>query len=350
MVFYITLTTFAVYSADRFNTSPSIAGLTASIFVIGAVLGRLIGRGRWLRPSITAFFVLTLMYLVPIGLIPLLILRVLHGIAFGMAHNALSTVVVEFIPQERRGEGIGYFSLNFVIATALGPFIGILVTQHWSYAILFILCAFSALAGLILALLIPKADASIHKPSRALFIRSAIPMAIVIILMSMCYTSVTTFVEAYASELGFAKAAPFFFVVYAVVILLVRPLAGKLLDRRGDNIVMVPAILFFGISLLILAFARSISVFLLAALLMAPGYGNILNIGQAIAVKVSPKESVGTTTSTYFSFSDTGMGLGPLIMGLLVSWKGFTSTYLVTAGVCVVTLALYWFLHGKHAR
>jgi MFS family permease len=149
--------------------------------------------------------------------------------------------------------------------------------------------------------------------------------------------------------LGLAELAPAFFLVYGATILLVRPFAGKLLDNRGDNIVMLPAIVFFGISLIMLALTKSAAVFFLAAISLALGYGNILNIGQAIAVKNAPKESIGLATSTYFAFSDSGLGLGPFVMGLLVKWQGFGAMYLVAAGICTAALILYWFVHGKRA-
>ncbi|NTV89892.1 MAG: MFS transporter [Clostridiales bacterium] len=350
LVFYITFTTMAVYVAGKYSVSPGIAGLTAGIFVIGSVFGRLAGKGRWLRSSSAAFFILTLLYMIPVGLIPLIILRVLHGAAFGIAHGALSTIIVDFIPPERRGEGIGYFSLNFVIAIAFGPFIGMIISQHFNYVTLFAVCSLSALAGLLLAMFIPKSGSVHTNPSNRLFESSAMPMSVLIILMSMCYTSVTAFVESYAMELGLSKWAPAFFVVYGAVILLVRPYAGKMLDRRGDNIVMLPIIVFFGISLIMLAMTKNMTLFFLAAVFMALGYGNILNVGQTIMVKASPKERIGVATSTYFAFSDSGMGLGPLVMGLVVSWKGYSAMYLVTAGICAVGLILYWFTHGNKAR
>ncbi|SHH55731.1 hypothetical protein SAMN02745823_00282 [Sporobacter termitidis DSM 10068] len=48
LVFYITMTTLADYAAKAFGAGESIAGLTAGIFVLGGVLGRIFC-GRYLE-------------------------------------------------------------------------------------------------------------------------------------------------------------------------------------------------------------------------------------------------------------------------------------------------------------
>jgi MFS family permease len=365
MVFYITLTTLARYANQSFGTGAGMSGLVASIFILGGVAGRIfsgrylerVGRRRLILIGSVLFFLISLAYLLPVGLGPLLSIRLLHGIAFGIVHTGLSTIVVGFIPPGRRGEGIGFFSLNFVIATALGPFIGLSVIQHFSYPMLFVICAGSALLSLLLAIFIhiekpvftEEQLAHLHArfSFRDIFETKALPLAFVIILLSLCYTGVTAFLDSYTTSLDMASIAPIFFIVYAAFILLVRPLAGKLLDRKGDNIVMLPTMLCFICSLLLLSVAKTWPIFLVSAVLMALGYGNILNIGQAIAVKSVDAHRIGTATSTYFVFSDAGMGIGPLLMGVVVSRAGFPSMYLTEACIAAVALLLYYVLHGR---
>ncbi|MDR3305378.1 MAG: MFS transporter [Clostridiales Family XIII bacterium] len=367
MVFYITLTTLAMYAGRSFGTGAGLSGLVASIFILGGVAGRIfsgryldrVGRRRLVLIGGVLFFLISLTYLLPVGLGALLAIRLLHGVTFGIVHTALATIVVGFIPPKRRGEGIGFFSLNFVIATALGPFIGLSVIRHFSYTMLFALCAGSALLSLLFAVFIhiekpvftEEQLARLHArfSLRDIFETKALPLAFVIILLSLCYTGVTAFLDSYTTGLGMASVAPIFFVVYAAFILLIRPLAGKLLDRKGDNIVMLPTLLCFVCSLLLLSAAKTWPMFLFAAVLMALGYGNILNIGQAIAIKSVDVHRIGTATSTYFVFSDAGMGIGPLLMGAVCSRAGFPPMYRAEACIAAAALVLYCVLHGRFA-
>jgi MFS family permease len=368
LVFYITMTTLAVFAVETYHVSTSISGLVAGIFVIGSAAGRLIsgryielvGRRRIILCSGVLFFLVGILYMVPLSLILFLAVRFFHGMTFGILHNALSTVVISFIPSNRRGEGIGYFSLNFVFATALGPFIGILLTRQYSYTILFAACSLFALLALILVCFMDiKAPPFTREQITSLkarhtikdiFEKKAMPLAIIIIIMSMCYQGVTTFIDTYTIQLNLANFAPVFFIIYAAMILIVRPLAGKLLDKKGDNFVMLPIILFFAASLLTLSFADSKVSFVLAALLMALGYGNILNMGQAIAVNAVPPHRIGTATSTYFVFNDLGQGLGPVLMGLIAAGKGFSFMYLTESIIVLLSIILYYALHGRYVK
>lgn len=131
LIFYLLMVTISTYAVEKFDANTSEAGLVTGIFVIGALLGRLfagriidqIGRKKILFLGLILFAVTTLLYFVANTLFLLLINRLLHGIALGIASTATGTIVAQIIPSTRRGEGIGYYSLSAIIATAIGPFL-----------------------------------------------------------------------------------------------------------------------------------------------------------------------------------------------------------------------------------
>jgi MFS family permease len=368
LVFYIAMTTLAMYAVISFEASASIAGLVASIFVIGGVIGRIfsgsyierIGRRKIILLSSILFFLASSAYLLSVGIVPLLTIRFLHGVTFGILHNALSTVVISFIPKARLGEGIAFFSLHFTIAIALGPFIGMFFIQNFSYKMLFAACAISALLCSLFTFFIKIEEPVFTNEQiahfkgkislRNIFEYGAVPIAFVMIFMSLCYSGITAFLNSSTAEMRLSYIASAFCLVYGVCMMVFRPLAGKLLDKKGDNIVMFSTIIFYAASLFMIAFARSSVPFLIAAVFLAIGYGNILNIGYTIAVKSVDPHRVSTATSTYFVFSEIGLGIGPMILGLVVTWKGFSTMYLVEAGIIILSIPLYYALHGKHAH
>lgn len=138
LIFYLLMVTIAAYAVEHFNASTSTAGLVSSIFIIGTLFGRL-GTGRiigdWGGSKKTLFcglllFMLSTMSYFIAGNLPLLMInRLVQGIALGIASTATGTIIAQILPAERRGEGIGYYSLSAILATAIGPFIGILLTQ-----------------------------------------------------------------------------------------------------------------------------------------------------------------------------------------------------------------------------
>jgi MFS family permease len=361
------MTTLAVYAIEQFQASESEAGLASGIFIIGALFARLltgkylevIGRKRLIVSSLVLFLITSLLYFPVDQLGLLLLVRFIHGVAFGGASTAITTAVMDLIPDNRRGEGTGYFALSTTLATAIGPFLGLFITQHADYNMIFTTCtAFSVLSLLIMLFVkVPEADIkpeqleSMGKGLRLkdFFEKNAVPISIILIVMGIGYSSIVTFINSYAVEIQLETAASLFFIVYAVVLFISRPIAGKLLDTKGDNFVMYPAILLFSLCLLLLGVAQNGFVLLLAGVLLAIGYGTIVSAAQAIAIKESPKYRVGLATSTFFIFMDAGMGLGPSIIGMIVPYTGFRGMYLGLAVIVLLSIILYYFLHGKKA-
>ena len=152
---------------------------------------------------------------------------------------------------------------------------------------------------------------------------------------------------AYAKEIDLMEAASFFFIVYAVFILISRPFTGRLLDKKGDNTVIYPSLILFVIGLVALSQASHGYTLLLAGALIGLGYGTLNSCCQAIAVKGSPPHRVGLATSTFYVFMDSGVGMGPFLLGFVIPIIGFRGLYLSLAVVVFVSILLYYVLHGK---
>ena len=66
-------------------------------------------------------------------------------------------------------------------------------------------------------------------------------ISLVSILVGFAYSGVIGFMAAYTKDLNLILAGTFFFVVYAVVIIITRPLLGLVFDMKGENFVLYPA-------------------------------------------------------------------------------------------------------------
>jgi MFS family permease len=119
-IFYLLLVTISEYAVNEYHASTAEAGLVSGIFIIGALVGRLvtgraidsIGRKRTLIIGMSLTALALLLYFVHFGLGFLLFTRFLHGLTAGMATTATGTIVAQIIPNTRKGEGIGYFSMS----------------------------------------------------------------------------------------------------------------------------------------------------------------------------------------------------------------------------------------------
>lgn len=178
----------------------------------------------------------------------------------------------------------------------------------------------------------------------------ALPISIITLLLAFCYSSVLSFISFYAIEINLVNTASFFFVVYAVAVLLSRPFSGPLMDRKGSNFIMYPAFMLFGIGLLLLSITTNSFTLLAAGFLIGLGFGNMQSSSQAIAVKLTPPHRMGMATSTFFIMLDAGLGFGPYILGFIIPVTGYSTLYVILGVVVITTSVLYYFLHGKKER
>jgi len=360
------MVTITIFATEKFHASPSEAGLASGIFVIGLLISRIfsgryidqIGWKKTLYIGFILFLITTCLYVLVNSMGFLLIIRFLNGAAMGIASTATGTIVAKIIPNERRGEGTGYYALSLTVAASIGPFLGMFITQHATFYMNFIVCiiflAFSFIA--VFFIKIPKLEFTKEqlKKKKGLSLHNffevkAIPISIIACIIALGYSSILTFITTYAKEINLVYVSSFFFIVYAVFVLVSRPFTGRWFDEKGENFVMYPAILLFAMALFLLSQTHNGFSLLLSGALLGLGYGTTSSSVQAIAVKVSPKHRVGLATSTNFIFQDLGVGIGPFLLGYFVPLIGYRGLYMMMAVVVLVCLFLYYLLHGRKA-
>ena len=171
-------------------------------------------------------------------------------------------------------------------------------------------------------------------------------------LIGIAYSSILAFMNTYSSEIGLATAGSLFFLIYALAILVSRPVTGRIFDIKGDNYVMYPVFIFFAIGLVLIGWAQSSIILLVAAIFIGLGYGSFSPFGQAIAIREARKDRIGVATSTFFGFLDLGVGGGPIILGAIIpmlgkGMVGFRNLYLYSAPAVVIVWIIYYLVHGK---
>ncbi len=367
LVFYLPMTTMALYAVERFGASDSAAGLASSAFIIGALIARvfagklldLVGRRRMLLTALLLYCVVGLLYAPTDDLALLIAVRIVHGIGFGGAATVIAASVVSLIPVTRRGEGMGYFGLSSTLATAIGPLIAVVLVNDFGHDWLFAFTTGCAVAALVLAMFLrlpertPTEDELAHKWRLRwsdVLDPYAVPIALVILLGGVAFSGVLSFMNSYAIEADMIDAASLFFLVYAGGVVVSRLVVGRAQDRLGDNIVMYSTLAFFALGLAVIGVASNSGLLMVGGVLLGLGFGGLLPSGQVIAVSMAPDHRVGTATSTYYLMLDLGSGFGPLALGFVITQLGYPGMYLLLAGLVVATMVLYHFVHGHKRR
>ena len=366
LVFYLLIVIIGEYAVDQFHASTSQAGLVTGIFIIGSLIGRLftgrfiesLGRRKTLFIGLVFFILTTMLYLISSNIGIMLITRLLHGVAAGIVGTATGTVAAQIIPAARKAEGIGYFSMSTTLATAIGPFIGLFMTQHTTFQMIFIFSIVLGIISFITSLFVYVPAVTVTAKQSVVpqgggiklsnFIEpKAVPIALITLVISFCYSSVLSFIKFYANEINLVSAASFFFLVYSIAVLFSRPFTGRLMDTKGANYIMYPGFVILAGGMVLLSEVNSGSMLLVAGALIGLGFGNMQSSTQAIAVKLTPAHRMGLATSTFFIALDAGLGFGPYILGFIIPTTGYRSLYVILGIVVLLSSALYYVLHGK---
>ena len=366
LIHYTLIVTVTIFTIDKYHASESMGGLAAGIFIIGMLFGRLVS-GRIidnLQPKKVLiygiiFSIITVaLYFAINSLLILMIVRLLHGIAFGLSSTATGTISSRIIPDKRKGEGIGYYALSVTTASAIGPFTGIILNQRFGFESIFIVSLAVIIIAFVISLFIkglPKAELSTtdnnskEKGLSAYIQKEALPISVVIIFVGIAYSSVLSFLTVYTEQINLATASSFFFIVYAVSTFVTRPFTGKIYDHYGENKVMYPVLISFMLGLILLSATHTSLLLLISAIFIGVGYGTIIPSAQAIAIQQSPVKKIGLATSTFYMFADFGAGIGPFILGVIIPIMGYRNLYITMAALVILSIVLYFLLHGKKA-
>jgi len=357
--FYIMLPTLPVFLTRELKIDERQTGIILSVYTLAALIirpftGFMIdryGRKNFYIPALFLFAFIFIGYPLAGVFVFMLAVRFLHGLVWGVATTTGSTLIVDIVPAERRGEGIGLYGLAMTIPMAVGPFMGLQLSSGNNYTLMFLCAGGLALTGSLLTLLIRypalHLAKNIHFSWRNLIESSSLPVTLNLLLINISYGGLVSFVSLYALKTGIGYTG-IFFVIFAIGITLARLYMGKIFDNHGPKFLAIIAIVLLAIGFLILGLIINITGFFAAGFLIGIGSGIIFPTFQAMVNNLVPPQRRGVANSTLFSGLDLGIGLGMLLTGFMAHTIGLPQTYLIFAALNVVALFYFLFVSLTH--
>ena len=347
----MSLSTFPFYIQDL-GGSEALSGACAALFSLVAVLVRPFV-GWWLdngaRRAVLIIGLLGLA-LAPAGYVAVpmlsvvLVFRMVHGAALSFSNSTTATVASDVICKPRFAEGMGFFGMATALASAIAPALG-LELMGFGFNVLYGAAALIAILALVLFSFIrsPKPQVERRPLSlRALVNRDSLPATLTMLVFMFTFGALENFVAIYASANDLPSASVFFLIM-AVMLLLVRVFLGRLVDEKGEAVFVYTGNAAMIVALLLLAFAPSAATFYLAAALAGYGFGGLEPALQSMAVHTATNETRGSANSTFLCGYDIGYGLGGGVAGVLITAVGYSRTWAIVSLACVASIAIYFF-------
>ena len=361
--FYLLLPILPMYVGETFSADKALTGMVLSSYTVMALLVRPVSgfmvdsfpRKRLLVICYAIFMLFFCGYLLAGTLLLFTLIRATHGAAFGLVTVSNSTMAIDIMPAERRGEGIGYYGVSNNLAMAFGPSISLYFYETWhAFTPIFMISVVTSLLGLCCVSMIKVPAKSVELPNKSVsldrfILLKGIPEMLPVLFFSFAYGILSTYLAIYGrTEIGITDGTGLFFVVMACGLVMSRLRVGKMLNKGlvSQSIATGMVIILLGFTIFVLL--RNPMGFYSAALVLGMGYGTMCSALQAMFINLAPHNRRGTANSTYFTAWDLGIGLGVFIGGHIAEVTTYAAAF--RTGLCVATVGfiLFFFIIRLH--
>jgi MFS family permease len=332
--------------------SKTEAGLVAGAVAVTAaffrpVLGWLTDAWRR-RPLVligTSFNGLASVVYLLAGSIPLLVLgRLVQGLGLGCYSTASNVYVADIAPLRRRAQAVGLFTAAHALGFVIGPVIAFVLVDWSGFQLLFYFTGGLAATAFSLSIFTRERRQSTAANRMPWSLRTgilsadALPIAWTACCMGIGFGTVQGFISIFAQSRGIQNPG-FYFMAQAVALLLSRAFSGRLADRYGRLVVIVPGVVLMALALVLLPTAYGFASFILSAALFGIGYGSAQPASMALLIDRIRSEQRGVATGTYFTGFDSGFIIGTILMGVVNQHWGPGAMWSISALCTLLGLA-----------
>jgi len=356
ITYHILIPTLPIYLARLGSTEADIGVLIGILAVPSLIFRLLVGRALLKIPEknfmiagalLIALTFVAFLWAPPFW--PILIVRLFQGIGFAFFSTASFTLIANISSESHRGQSLSYFLLIFNISGALAPTLGMFLVNHFSFTLLFLVSLGLSLLSLFITnglgrrQAVPLRDASIEGVS--FLSRRVLSPSIIGCFAFFIVGALSAFFPLYAINHGVANPG-LFFTTSAIMLISGRALGGRILDLYGREKIILLCLTTYIISMLILAFSKTLPMFILVAVIYGIGHALLIPSLMVYALERGGS-SRGTVMGTFLAMLDLGMCLGPVVMGIILHTASYLIMFLSLALTGVINLNYFYFFVRK---
>ena len=350
--YYSLISTLPVYMSSVLKANHSIVGLVLASYAIAAILVRpfcgfgldFFGRKSIFIASLLIYGLIFNIYIVVATVWFMMAVRFMHGLTWGLTTSSNSTVAGDIIPAAKRGEGFGYFGMMTTAGMALGPLVGSFILVHAGYDAMFLAGFGISMVSMILAACIRypeynRLPDTTFRWDRLLESSAMIP-SLNLVITSLSYGGLLSFIALYGKEIGIRNPSGFF-LIYALGIIASRFTAGKALDKSGPRRIIIVCLSLLIIGFPLLALVKNEYGFYFSAIILGFGNGVVWPTFQTMINNIAAPNRRGAANSTAFMAMDLGMGLGMILVGVISQSWSISAAFLCCSIFSAIGLALF---------
>ncbi len=361
VAFYMITAGFPLY-VSTISNNPALAGTMTTTLMIASLITRFFASVIIQKINMKVLLIVSLIYFIATIVLSLfndsigflIFIRALQGIGFCMLTNLLYTMSSTMVPTSRLGEGLVFFAMSSSVGTSLGPMIAIAYLANNSFKSMLIITIFLMVFAFVCSLFLKREQETIKKPTKQqasnkepfykyMYDRRVLVPSLLVALHYFAVAGTVSFLGAFGKEINLGGSISQFFIAQLIAMLVVRSFSGKIFDKFGHKILIIPGAIFGVLGLILLGFSNSLMMILISGCLFGIAYAIIQPIVQAWALTLVPPEKKVTANSMLLIFMDLGMAIGSIVLGILAKYFDYGMTYGISSIVYVVILFIYIF-------
>lgn len=286
------------------------------------------------------------------------LVRLIHGFSVGFQPTGASILAADLIPEDMRGEAMGFFSIAISLGFGLGSFLGYPIKEWLGLDGLFYSVAFFGLIATLITLPVRETQTRkkqfkvtdvIPRPDEIIAPEVFVP-AIIMTLITVCTGFYFLLIPEISLHLEVENKG-LFFTTHMLSGLVVRYLAGRLSDRIGRRKALLLGVFTFACATTLMIFVQSVALFFICGFLYGIGTAIISPTTMAWATDLSIPSKKGRGLGTLWMGLEFGLMVGTYF-GMLIYQNDMNQVPLIftIAAVILFLIALYLATLGKKAR
>jgi MFS family permease len=355
---HILIPTLPIY-LSRLDSKETEIGVLIGIFTVSSLVlrpftGKILLRTPEKQMMIIGallFGLASIGYLVAPPFWPFLFVRLFQGVGYAFFYTASFTLIANISPEAHRGQSLSYFLLALNISLALGPSFGMFLINRFDFTTLFLVCLGLSLGSFFIINKLgrrpaaPSEDSSI---ASSFFIsREALPASIMGFFFFFIWGALTAFFPLYAIKHGVVNPG-LFFTMIAIMLISSRVLGARISDLYSSEKIILPCLITFIISMGIIAFSKTLSMFVLAAVIWGIGHAFFYpSLAVYVLDRVGSSRSLAMGTLT--AMTDLGIFMGPVVMGVVIQFTSYPIMFLFLSLIGIFNL-IYFYLFVRDKK
>ncbi|MBL7204834.1 MAG: MFS transporter [Desulfobacteraceae bacterium] len=270
--------------------------------------------------------------------LPLLLVRLLHGVGLAICFTSGFTYIADIVPKERLNEGIGMFGVTALVGMAIGPVIAEIIIGEFGFQFFFLVAAGMAFVGFFLHLPLGESyDGRVSGSEMSFFSvlirRKMLFVAVLALLFGFGLAASSNFVSPFAKEQHIAFIS-LYYIAYSSAAVITRFFGGRFADRVGEDRIIPYALIITGTGFLVLIALGGDTILLVSGLMSGCGHGFLFPSLNALALREEQRGIRGKINGIFTGGIDAGAFSGSIILGYVGEWGGFQILFFI-AGVAL---------------